>query len=100
MRSRPPGVAFVAACAALLAGALSGCGACPPGGGPCGATASGGDQAASRRSDVVCTNETVTGSHIVERRCRRRSDVAERETNDRAAAERLLIKSNTPVKEP
>jgi hypothetical protein len=47
----------------------------------------------------VCTNETVTGSRIVERRCRRRSDMAERQTNDRAAAERLLIKSNTPVKE-
>lgn len=99
MRSRPPGVAFVAACAALLLVALSGCAACPSGG-PCGATARGDEQAATRRGDIVCTNETVTGSRIIERRCRRRSVVEERQKNDRAAAERLLIKSNTPVVEP
>ena len=97
MRSRAPRPALLAG--ALLAAALSGCaGSCPPGG-PCGATPAAGADAASR-GDLVCTTETVTGSRIVERRCQRRTDLEERQTNDRAAAERLLIKSNTPVTEP
>ena len=48
--------------------------------------------------DVVCTNEAVTGSHLVETRCTSRREIEERRKADRAAIERMLINANRPVR--
>lgn len=51
-------------------------------------------------NDVVCRNEALTGSHIVERRCYRRQDMREREARDRAFVDRLIIQANRPARNP
>ncbi|HKE15930.1 MAG TPA: hypothetical protein VKB80_13730 [Kofleriaceae bacterium] len=60
---------------------------------------------AARRSatagdDLVCRNEPVTGSHIVERQCYRRRDMVAREARDRALMERLIIQSGRLRRNP
>jgi hypothetical protein len=42
----------------------------------------------------------MTGSHIVERRCYRRSEMVEREARDRAFIDRLIIQANRPQRNP
>jgi len=50
--------------------------------------------------DVVCRDEALTGSHIVERRCYRRSDIDVRRAKDRETMETAVIHSNRPVRSP
>jgi hypothetical protein len=59
-----------------------------------------GQRTAVSGDDVVCRDEAMTGSHIVERRCYRRRDMREREARDRAFVDRLIIQSNRPNRNP
>lgn len=58
------------------------------------------EASATASDDVVCRHEPMTGSHIVERRCYRRSEMVEREARDRAFMDRLIIQANRPQRNP
>lgn len=79
---------------------MSGCGPCRSNAAACEANATVGPRLAAPRHEVVCRNEALTGSHIVERRCYRLSDIEERSARDRAVMERLIIEANRPVRRP
>jgi hypothetical protein len=82
-------LAFVGVIA--IAVSMAGCGAAQTTVGPPRVAAS---------DDVVCRDEALTGSHIVERRCYRRSDIDVRRAKDRETMETAVIHSNRPVRSP
>jgi hypothetical protein len=55
---------------------------------------------AAADEDLVCRNEPLTGSHIIERRCYRRRDIEARRARDIAVMERLIIQANRPIRNP
>jgi hypothetical protein len=87
---------LVAACAAFGAGCAAPCRS----GGACDDTRAPGQEQAASDEDMVCVNEPVTGSHIVQQRCSRRSDVDERRQQDRATMEKVQIDAHRPVSDP
>jgi hypothetical protein len=100
MRPGRFGAVFVVAGALSIAVATSACTPCAWRGHQCEAERSTRDLGPSVSSDVVCRHEALTGSHIVERRCYRRSEMREREAQDRALMDRLIIQANRPVRNP
>jgi hypothetical protein len=100
MRPGRLGAVLVVAGTLAVAASLLGCGPCSSNPGSCQEHARSVPQNATASDDVVCRNEALTGSHIVERRCYRRSDMDERRKLDRAVMERLMIQSNRPVRNP
>jgi len=81
----------VMAAAWAMAVSMSGCA-------PSCAAQRGGCQASptARGDDVVCLEETETGTHITEPRCYSRSEIEERRKADRETLDRAQMNSNRP----
>jgi hypothetical protein len=94
----PAACALAAALAAIsVFGVLGGCGA------PCSSTAPGCQRSTGAqgptgaREELICIKDAQTGSHIVEARCYKRSDLDERRESDRAILEKAQMGGNRPV---
>jgi hypothetical protein len=96
MRFVRPGVAFAAACAfsALAAG-------CVPAWMASGYNSKDKDQKeTSGKEQIICTDETPTGSHISRSRCYRRYQQEDRRAQDRATMEKIQTDSGRPALDP
>ena len=91
------GAILIVAGAMATAVPMAGCGPCTSSPGAC---ASNDTVSAADDEDLVCRNEPLTGSHIIERRCYRRSDIEARRARDIAVMERLIIQANRPIRNP
>jgi len=101
MRPGRSGAVLAAVCAVAIAAFASGCAASQQSfASGCAASqqsSTGTTKGATASDDMVCAAEPVTGSHIVETRCEKRSDIEERRAADRAAMDKMLINGNRPV---
>lgn len=100
MRPGRFGAVLVVAGAVMVAVSLGGCSPCASKPGGCEAQTTLAQRSAIASDDIVCREEPLTGSHIVERRCYRRQDIREREARDRAFIDRLIIQANRPGRNP
>jgi hypothetical protein len=95
MRLARSGAVIAATCAIALA--LAGCGTPCPEAAAC-KTYSPGQTRQPSGDDIVCLKEPQTGSHIVETRCYKHSEIEERRKADRDMLERAQMNSNRPVR--
>jgi len=100
MRPGRFGAVLVVAGVVMVGVSLGGCSPCSSKPGGCEAQTTVAQRSAIASDDVVCRDEALTGSHIVETRCYRRQDIREREAKDRAFIDRLIIQANRPMPNP
>jgi hypothetical protein len=90
----------VIAIACAMLPALSGCASsCPEQAGACKTHSPGDAKRTPSPDEVICFREPQTGTHIVETRCYKRSEVDERRQADRDMLERAQMNSNRPVRQ-
>ncbi len=100
MRPARLGAVLVVAGAVTVAVSMGGCSPCSSNPDACKEHTTVAERSATASDDVVCRDEALTGSHIVERRCYRRRDIEERRARDHAFIDRLIIQANRPGRNP
>jgi hypothetical protein len=63
----------------------------------CAGPTSSAPQQPTPRADLVCISEPQTGTHLVETRCYKRSELDERREADRAILDKAQMNANRPA---